>query len=450
MPNVNGNESTSLPDGGNVEGPYGNIPLTSYHGVKKTSVVNTSSNQTLFKNYSDDKISHTRILLDGRPFKTEWDELDKEMNGRQLDPSIPNVSKEVTNTCSRKGTSQRDRERVIKELGTTSTSFIGPSCRQEPSIEQELCEFYKELEEVDSSDKVDGDTGSEQGHHLSYNPERDQPNRKDIPDGVTDHRRAYRPYPDQHERSGHQWKYEDPKRWRSRTQYGIDGFSRGGPVQNWCPPPQWFAQGPRDSTSLNFPPPPSGGPMYPPENRHQQNFHSHTNNSIWAPWEEPQLPSNEWHGYGRGLSSSGYPGFSGEYETPSSNWQQYNPEQHYVHEEGQYEHYNNSLVLILLRGVPGSGKSTLARELLSTGPNGMILSTDDYFFQDNRYVFDHTLLGDAHDWNQKRAERAMLECRSPIIIDNTNVKAWEMKPYVEIEEQAWSPWRNNSKYAGSF
>ncbi|XP_057207301.1 NEDD4-binding protein 2-like 2 isoform X3 [Triplophysa rosa] len=69
---------------------------------------------------------------------------------------------------------------------------------------------------------------------------------------------------------------------------------------------------------------------------------------------------------------------------------------------------------------------------MSGGPNGTILSTDDYFFQDNTYVFDSTLLADAHDWNQKRAEHAMSEGRSPVIIDNTNIKAWEMKPYVKM------------------
>lgn len=46
------------------------------------------------------------------------------------------------------------------------------------------------------------------------------------------------------------------------------------------------------------------------------------------------------------------------------------------------------------------------RELMSGGPNGTILSTDDYFFQDDTsYVFDGTLLADAHDWNQKRGEK---------------------------------------------
>ena len=37
----------------------------------------------------------------------------------------------------------------------------------------------------------------------------------------------------------------------------------------------------------------------------------------------------------------------------------------------------------------------------------------------------------AHQWNQIRAEDAMKKGVSPIVIDNTNVEAWEAKPYVE-------------------
>uniref|UniRef100_A0A3Q3JZV3 NEDD4 binding protein 2-like 2 n=1 Tax=Monopterus albus TaxID=43700 RepID=A0A3Q3JZV3_MONAL len=94
--------------------------------------------------------------------------------------------------------------------------------------------------------------------------------------------------------------------------------------------------------------------------------------------------------------------------------------------------YNSSLVLILMRGLPGSGKSTLARELLSTGPSGLILSTDDYFVHKDGYCFEPGLLGAAHEWNQSRAKDAMHDGRSPIIIDNTNIQAWEMKPYVKM------------------
>uniref|UniRef100_A0A3Q3LZK6 NEDD4 binding protein 2-like 2 n=1 Tax=Mastacembelus armatus TaxID=205130 RepID=A0A3Q3LZK6_9TELE len=98
----------------------------------------------------------------------------------------------------------------------------------------------------------------------------------------------------------------------------------------------------------------------------------------------------------------------------------------------RFHGYHSSLVLILMRGLPGSGKSTLARELLSTGPSGLILSTDDYFAQRDAYCYEPGLLGAAHEWNQSRAKDAMHDGRSPIIIDNTNIQAWEMKPYVKM------------------
>ncbi|XP_067842062.1 uncharacterized protein [Heptranchias perlo] len=89
-------------------------------------------------------------------------------------------------------------------------------------------------------------------------------------------------------------------------------------------------------------------------------------------------------------------------------------------------------VLIFMRGPPGSGKSTLSRLLLAQSPNGVVLSTDDYFCQNGVYWFDPSFLGEAHDWNQNRAKQSMDEGRTPIIIDNTNIQAWEMKPYAEM------------------
>ncbi|NWX20611.1 N4BP2 protein, partial [Aegotheles bennettii] len=92
-------------------------------------------------------------------------------------------------------------------------------------------------------------------------------------------------------------------------------------------------------------------------------------------------------------------------------------------------------VLVLLRGVPGSGKSYLARTLLEDNPDGIILSTDDYFCKDGQYHYDPDCLGEAHDWNRKRAKEAFEMRISPIIIDNTNIQAWEMKPYVALAQQ---------------
>ncbi|KAL6083929.1 hypothetical protein STEG23_026590 [Scotinomys teguina] len=63
-------------------------------------------------------------------------------------------------------------------------------------------------------------------------------------------------------------------------------------------------------------------------------------------------------------------------------------------------------------------------------PRALIFSTDDFFFrEDGAYEFNPDFLEEAHEWNQKRAKKAMQSGISPIIIDNTNLHAWEMKPY---------------------
>lgn len=87
-------------------------------------------------------------------------------------------------------------------------------------------------------------------------------------------------------------------------------------------------------------------------------------------------------------------------------------------------------VLVLLRGAPGSGKSTLARALLAHNPGGIVLSTDEYFKVNGNYHFNPAMLGEAHSWNHNRAEIAFESGVNPIVIDNTNLQAWEMRPYV--------------------
>ncbi|XP_044262749.1 NEDD4-binding protein 2-like [Tribolium madens] len=91
-------------------------------------------------------------------------------------------------------------------------------------------------------------------------------------------------------------------------------------------------------------------------------------------------------------------------------------------------------VLVILRGLPGSGKSHLGVVItdvtLGPGNNSQhILSTDDYFIQNRKYVFDPSRLQEAHEWNHRRAFQAMSRGLSPVIVDNTNTQMWEMKPY---------------------
>ena len=94
----------------------------------------------------------------------------------------------------------------------------------------------------------------------------------------------------------------------------------------------------------------------------------------------------------------------------------------------------DSNVLVVLRGLPGSGKTTLARRLISQAGCGVILSTDDYFYEKGggQYVFRPEQLSDAHAYNQQRASEAVKNKNRFIIIDNTNTCSWEMKPYIEL------------------
>jgi len=109
------------------------------------------------------------------------------------------------------------------------------------------------------------------------------------------------------------------------------------------------------------------------------------------------------------------------------------------------------LTLYLMRGLPGSGKSTVAKKLAH---NGIILSTDNYWMSNGQYQYDPAEITTAHQWNQERANEAMMQGVSPIVIDNTNVQLWQMKPYVESAlkygyevkfAESNTPWKSNAE-----
>jgi predicted kinase len=94
-------------------------------------------------------------------------------------------------------------------------------------------------------------------------------------------------------------------------------------------------------------------------------------------------------------------------------------------------------VLVIMRGIPGSGKSTTAKRIVG---NGVIHSTDDIieaqgdyneFFANMIANKDFTPLSQAHSQNFKNAKASMDSGISPVVIDNTNIKANEPKNYIE-------------------
>ena len=89
-------------------------------------------------------------------------------------------------------------------------------------------------------------------------------------------------------------------------------------------------------------------------------------------------------------------------------------------------------VMFLMRGISGSGKSTRAKEL---GKGGAVFSTDDFFMVNGEYKYDPKQIGRAHDWNIGRVGYAAEKGISPIVVDNTNVEAWHMRPYADLAQQ---------------
>jgi len=85
-------------------------------------------------------------------------------------------------------------------------------------------------------------------------------------------------------------------------------------------------------------------------------------------------------------------------------------------------------IVYIIRGPSGTGKSTISQTL-----GGQSFSTDDFFGKE--YNFDPEKLPEAHQWNVNRVAEAMKKSVSPIIVDNTNIEAWEAKPYVLLADK---------------
>lgn len=96
--------------------------------------------------------------------------------------------------------------------------------------------------------------------------------------------------------------------------------------------------------------------------------------------------------------------------------------------------------VIIMRGLPGSGKSTWIERNFDRD-QAFICSADRYFKNgpNGEYQFDPRRIGDAHAWCQKsfltflerwRDENFLFE--DFLIVDNTNIKLWEMAYYVGL------------------
>ncbi len=89
-------------------------------------------------------------------------------------------------------------------------------------------------------------------------------------------------------------------------------------------------------------------------------------------------------------------------------------------------------VLVLMRGLPSSGKSFSAKKI--AGPDGIVLETDQYFYEivgtdPQRFDYDESLLPQARDWVFEKLCAAIVEQRSPIVLDRGNGRNAETKRF---------------------
>lgn len=87
--------------------------------------------------------------------------------------------------------------------------------------------------------------------------------------------------------------------------------------------------------------------------------------------------------------------------------------------------------MIILRGLPASGKTERAGEILKEYDSGEIFSAADFLQDENGWVkMTNERLQNAHEQTRKQAFDAIKRRVHPIVIDNTNLERWEMRPYV--------------------
>jgi len=98
--------------------------------------------------------------------------------------------------------------------------------------------------------------------------------------------------------------------------------------------------------------------------------------------------------------------------------------------------------LVIMRGIPGAGKSTKAKTLVEGGrihsTDALIEESHDYkqFFSEMISSGSFVNLSRMHSKNLQNAKKSIDEGVSPVIIDNTHIRANEAKAYVKYALEA--------------
>jgi len=95
--------------------------------------------------------------------------------------------------------------------------------------------------------------------------------------------------------------------------------------------------------------------------------------------------------------------------------------------------------VIINRAVPGSGKTTITSrivtELKRNNLQVSIHSTDEYFMQGEKYIFDIKNLKKHHQENFASFQESVEAYIDVIICDNTNIAPWQTEEYTQFARE---------------
>lgn len=77
----------------------------------------------------------------------------------------------------------------------------------------------------------------------------------------------------------------------------------------------------------------------------------------------------------------------------------------------------------------------IIEDTIKTNAEEHIISADDYFMRNGRYTYDGTKISEAHQYAQRTFMQRASKGYSPLIVDNTNMKYWELVPYIQVAIQ---------------
>jgi len=89
-------------------------------------------------------------------------------------------------------------------------------------------------------------------------------------------------------------------------------------------------------------------------------------------------------------------------------------------------------ILIIIRGLPGAGKTTIANILANN--KYPVISADDYFMHDGKYIYDSTKISDAHKYSLDTVNLSMINNIPIIYVANTFTTEKELESYYKIAE----------------